>query len=88
LCAAIDGDVDILLTHAPPCGVLDQVGDTHEGCLAVRQCVLTVSPALHVFGHCHNWGGHALRSTTTGTTFVNVAQAYAAPVVAHVNVQI
>jgi Icc-related predicted phosphoesterase len=86
LCAAIDDDVDFLLTHAPPHGVLDQVGDTHEGCVAIRRRVAELPAlSLHCFGHCHNWGGHAVRCRRRGTTFVNAAQAFAEPVVAKVN---
>lgn len=83
LCAAIADDTDVLLSHAPPCGVLDDVGDTLEGCAALRRRVLQFNPALHVFGHCHNHGGVCVRAAG-GTTFVNAAQAYAAPVVVRV----
>lgn len=60
----IPDDVDILLTHGPPQGVLDMARDydqpengeqlIHVGCQALRQRVDAVQPLLHCFGHIHD----------------------------------
>lgn len=84
LCAAIDDDIDILLTHPPPFGILD-LSSKHEGCAALRRRVEEINPMLHVFGHCHSHGGRCVQSSN-GTTFINAAQEIATPV--RINVQI
>lgn len=76
-------DTDILITHGPPHGVLDQVvhepaggwdpglgRPEHLGCeeLAIR--LHAVRPRLHVFGHIHGGCGHLERN---GTLFVNAS---------------
>lgn len=82
LCAAIDDDVDILLSHAPPFGILD-LSSKHEGCAALRRRVEEINPMLHVFGHCHGHGGRCVRAddgAAPTTTFINAAQEIATPV--------
>jgi len=52
----IPNDTDILMTHGPPHGILDQiagVGD-HLGSVALRERVFKVKPRLHVHGHIHS----------------------------------
>ncbi|KAL2821342.1 40S ribosomal protein S8e [Aspergillus cavernicola] len=52
--------VDILLTHGPPHGILDQVVGSGEsvGCEHLYRAVARARPALHVFGHIHEgYGG-------------------------------
>ncbi|KAL4866884.1 hypothetical protein BDV12DRAFT_172216 [Aspergillus spectabilis] len=51
--------VDILLTHGPPYGMLDQVVGTGEsvGCEHLTRAVERARPALHVFGHIHEGYG-------------------------------
>ena len=69
----IPRDTDILITHGPPYGVLDQspveylepVGDKE-----LREAVIRVKPKLHVFGHVHC--GYGVRPTLH-TVFVNAA---------------
>lgn len=68
---AIPDDVDVLVTHGPPKGILDQNhrGDSvGDGVLEER--VLAVQPRLHVFGHVHESYGERLSGVTT---FVNAA---------------
>lgn len=53
--ALIPADTDILITHCPPYGILDQT-DTHqhEGCRDLLDIVQhQIQPCLHVFGHIH-----------------------------------
>lgn len=60
----IPTDVDVLVTHGPPHGVLDEVergpGDTeHTGCPSLLEALARVAPAVHVFGHIHEGHGRA-----------------------------
>lgn len=52
---AIPNDVDVLITHGPPRGILDRNSDGFVcGCPDLRNEVLDrVKPRLHVFGHIH-----------------------------------
>lgn len=70
---AIPPDVDILLTHTPPSGVLDRpsrAGVDGVGCGALRERLGELDVKLHVFGHIHECYGIERRG---GTTFVNAA---------------
>lgn len=67
----IPRDVDVLITHGPPMGVLDPTFRAERvGCKDLRQVVERVRPKLHVFGHVHL--GHG--TTKIGNIlFVNAA---------------
>lgn len=84
----IPDNIDILLTHASPKGILDTIKgvtemlpdgtlqNEHLGCRFLRQAVERVKPKLHVFGHIHDSHG---RCSLGGTEFVNasaVGEAY------------
>jgi Icc-related predicted phosphoesterase len=63
----IPDDVDILITHGPPYGILDKVdlssrGDEfkHAGCEDLLRRLEDIKPKLHVFGHIHSDGGKQL----------------------------
>lgn len=72
----IPNDVDILITHGPPYGILDEVlhvginPGKNVGCHELRKKVEQVNPSLHVFGHIHESRG--IKKTAT-TTYVNAA---------------
>jgi hypothetical protein len=52
--AKIPKYVDILITHGPPQGILDQNNRGQNiGCNQLLKTVERVKPRLHVFGHCH-----------------------------------
>ncbi len=55
--ALIPDDVDILITHGPPNGILDEVPRKYwienTGCEELRKRVEEIRPRLHVFGHIH-----------------------------------
>lgn len=62
----IPDDLDILVTHCPPFGILDQneVG-SNEGCRDLREIVKQrVSPRVHIFGHIHSGYGQVLIDDT------------------------
>jgi len=82
LWAQIPEDLDILITHTPPAGALDEVSpDVFMGCEQLLQRLVDLglagrAPNLHVFGHIHQAAGY----NTTGwssertTLFVNACQ--------------
>lgn len=52
----IPNNVDIVMTHGPPKGVLDWCPDGHVGCENSYQAVRRAKPIIHCFGHVH--GGY------------------------------
>ena len=75
----IPGDTDILVTHGPPLGILDETGNTYfraerVGCADLRDAVDRIQPRLHVFGHIHNGHGQLLlKNDRRDTLCVNAA---------------
>ncbi len=75
----IPRDIDILITHCPPYGILDSVlrysddFNEHCGSRTLRELVLDGSYfpnlKLHIFGHIHEHGGKKIQ--TTLSTFIN-----------------
>ena len=51
-------EIDIMLTHGPPRGILDKVqNDEKVGCDHLLRAVTRCKPRLHCFGHIHEgWG--------------------------------
>lgn len=66
----IPSNVDILLTHTPPFGVLDEVDGRSVGCADLRTRLKEISPKLHIFGHIHEGYGEM---TAGKTKFVNAS---------------
>ncbi|MDI1240482.1 MAG: metallophosphatase domain-containing protein [bacterium] len=76
--AMISNDIDILITHSPPNGILDLVPregwDENTGCEELRKRVEEIAAfrrlKLHVFGHIHSgYGVHE----EFGVKFVNAS---------------
>ena len=63
-------DTDIVLTHTPAGGYLDQCGKNHVGCHDLTPRLLLVKPKLHVSGHIHVGHGEV---TDHGIHFINAA---------------
>lgn len=62
----IPSDTEVLITHGPPKGILDNgVGD-EELLSRINQ----IRPIVHCFGHAH---GHNGMTTINGTTFINAS---------------
>lgn len=56
----IPNDIDILITHGPPHGILDFVDDENTGCEELQKALFRVKPKLHVFGHIHEGYGNVV----------------------------
>lgn len=73
--ALIPDDIDILITHSPPFGILDECSNGRVGSIGLRARVLSHERfprlKLHVFGHIHECGGKIFE--TTFTKFVNAS---------------
>lgn len=68
--AAIPDDTDVLVTHAPPYGILDRDGSILYGSRELLDRVCSIRPRLHLFGHIHKAHG----MTNDGmTVFSNAA---------------
>jgi predicted phosphohydrolase len=65
-------NLDVLITHGPPFGILDQVtsGGAHLGCEELMKAVEVKRPRLHIFGHIHGGAGTFENGVTR---FVNAA---------------
>ncbi len=70
----IPDDTDILITHGPPNGILDEVPRKYfienTGCEELIKKVAEVKPKLHVFGHIHCGYG---QTEKFGVKFVNAS---------------
>ena len=68
----IPAGTEILMTHGPVFGFLDQViNERHAGCQDLLRHVLTLKPKVHVCGHIHESYGHLTRSSIK---FINACQ--------------
>lgn len=64
-------DVDVLISHVPPKGILDEsIDGSNYGDTLLRQALRRSSPDLHLFGHVHASYG---RVEQQGTTYINAA---------------
>lgn len=78
--AMIPDDTDVLITHGPPMGIMDDVDRfnsrtcqydvEHVGCTDLRDRVEQINPKVHVFGHIHKGYGVSKGALTT---FVNAS---------------
>lgn len=68
--AQIPEDIDIVITHGPPFGILDQATETgtHLGCPFLRARIKEIKPKYHIFGHIH--GGYGVYQDEH-TTYIN-----------------
>ena len=68
----VPADLDVLVTHGPPLGVLDRNHQGHPcGSRALLEAVAAKPPRVHVFGHIHEGGGQV--RPKGGVTFVNAS---------------
>lgn len=71
----IPTDTDVLVTHGPPFGILDEVErlssyekTRHKGCEYLAYRLKEIKPLIHAFGHIHEAYG---REEIDGTTYLN-----------------
>ena len=53
----IPQNVDIVMTHGPPKGILDSCSQGNVGCENILQVIRKVKPMMHCFGHIHEGNG-------------------------------
>jgi Icc-related predicted phosphoesterase len=72
LYSQIPPNIDVLISHGPPYGILDSepIPGLHAGCSELLDAVMHVHPKFHVFGHVH--GAYGVFQTEH-TTFVNAS---------------
>jgi Icc-related predicted phosphoesterase len=67
----IPDDTDVLITHGPPMGILDQTTRKHHvGCEDLMNKIKIVNPSYHVFGHIHEAFGQVIHHETN---FINAS---------------
>jgi Icc-related predicted phosphoesterase len=67
----IPENLDILVTHGPPHGILDDtIQGMRVGCEDLYKRVMEVKPKYHIFGHIHY--GYGMKITDE-TIFLNAA---------------
>jgi len=72
----IPDDTDVLVTHGPPHGILDECPHIHfnsminVGCEELMKAVNKIKPAAHIFGHIHEGAGSLVKDKTH---FVNAS---------------
>ena len=66
----IPSDLDVLVTHGPPQGVLDRCPSS-VGSLELLEAVRRARPKVHVFGHIHEGRG---RVDSEHTTYINASR--------------
>lgn len=50
----IPKDIDVLVTHGPPYGILDfTIRKEYAGCKGLLKFVEIIKPQAHIFGHIH-----------------------------------
>ena len=67
----IPNDVDVLITHGPPYGILDEVNNSYSsdiGCPQLMKKIEEIKPQAHCFGHIHEGYGKVIWNETT---FIN-----------------
>lgn len=67
----IPNNLDILITHGPPKGILDKtISGESVGCEDLYNTILEVKPKVHVYGHIHEAYGEESRH---GVRFINAS---------------
>lgn len=62
---------DLLITHTPPYGILDEIGSGLKlGCEELSVILNSVQPKHHLFGHIHHSSGTTIRS---GISYYNLS---------------
>jgi Icc-related predicted phosphoesterase len=79
--ALIPTQVDVLITHTPPAGILDRNRSGRScGCPDLAERLLDLRPQLHCFGHVHASAGTV---EINATTYVNASMVNSQYQIAH-----
>lgn len=71
--ALIPPDTDVIITHGPPMGILDEAPNGYNvGCEDLYATLKQIQPKLHVFGHIHHSYG-VTQAAGFRTLFVNAS---------------
>ena len=71
-CSKIPTDTDVIITHGPPFGILDQcIRGKNLGSIELTNRINQCNPLAHVFGHIHE--GHGRFTNEKGTQFINAS---------------
>ena len=68
----IPRNTDVLITHGPPYGIMDEVigPEKHAGCSDLLWTIEQLKPKVHIFGHIHSRHGVVKKKDTT---FINAS---------------
>lgn len=67
----VPANIDILVTHTPPFGILDEVeSGENVGCGILSVELQRIRPKVHIFGHIHESAGILKQN---GTIYINAA---------------
>jgi Icc-related predicted phosphoesterase len=72
----IPDNLDILLTHGPPYGILDSINPVYPdplGCMDLLQAIEEKRPRIHLFGHIHQIANSSKYTRAGATDFYNIA---------------
>lgn len=70
--STIPHDIDLLITHGPPLGILDKTSKgNNAGSEELLKKVMKIKPKFHIFGHIHEGKGSI---KINGIHFMNVAK--------------
>lgn len=63
--------VDVLLSHVPPSGLVEEDDPAHQGAHALHRLIRAVSPSVLLYGHVHPYGMETPVRHVGGTRVVN-----------------
>lgn len=72
----IPDKIDILITHSPPFGILDECANGRVGSEMLRQAIFRVKPRLCCFGHIHEQGGKSIKIGNTILANASIVDEY------------
>lgn len=79
--AACPDDIDIIISHGPPYGILDlSKNEDRCGSLALRELMFRVKPKYLICGHIHECGGKSIDLVSTICINASIMNEYYQPV--------
>lgn len=85
----IPNDIDILISHSPPYGILDKsIRGVHCGSIALRNAMMKVKPRYLVCGHIHECGSKEVDLVTTKVINCSYVNERYKPVHSHIRIEL